>query len=548
MSRSAVVVWSAVAVALMLGSAPRGAGPRFFPDDPLVREPETQDASKVEAWDIDLTIDIVTNLFGRPGAPVRDVRAGNVNSIDEVPDSNWFTNRIGAVPVSIAEAVRGPVTGPGPSAGGWTVIHAKESGISPGFTMRDGAGDTWFVSFDPRDFPEGVTGGVMVANKIFWALGYYQVENHLIAVRPEQLGIDGKATVKPSSGKRRPMRRRDLDDVFRKAERSADGSYRAVAGREIPGRVIGGFRYYGTRPDDPNDVVPHEHRRDLRALKVFGAWTNLVDMKAGNTLDTVIEDGGRSVVRHYLQDVGSAFGWSAQGPREPDTGYEYLYEGRPLMKRAFLFGFPLPVWATVPYPDEAAIGRFEGRAFDPTRWKPRVPTAAIRHARRDDDFWAARRVAAFSDDMIRAIAATGAFSNPATAPALGDVLIARRDRIARAYLPAVNPIVDVRLAADGTLTFANAAVDAGVAPKPAGYAVEWARFDNAGGESTPIGSRTTVTTPRAEAPGRLPGEAGAYVRVQIAATDGPKPWTTPLDAYFRRTADAWTLVGLDRLP
>ena len=79
----------------------------------------------------------------------------------------------------------------------------------------------------------------------------------------------------------------------------------------LPGRVIGGFKYFGTRPDDPNDVVPHEHRRELRALQVFGGWTNLVDMKAGNTLDTVITENGRSVVRHYLQDVGSTFGTGA---------------------------------------------------------------------------------------------------------------------------------------------------------------------------------------------------------------------------------------------
>ncbi len=50
--------------------------------------------------------------------------------------------------------------------------------------------------------------------------------------------------------------------------------------------------------------MPHEHRRELRALQVFGAWTNLVDMKAGNTLDTVITENGRAHVRHYLQDVG----------------------------------------------------------------------------------------------------------------------------------------------------------------------------------------------------------------------------------------------------
>ncbi len=123
------------------------------------------------------------------------------------------------------------------------------------------------------------------------------------------------------------MEARDLDDVFKRAHRSADGSYRAVAARAVPGRPIGGFRYYGTRPDDPNDVVPHEHRRELRALKVFGAWTNLVDMKAGNTLDTVVVENGRSVVRHYLQDVGSTFGTGANGPREYDEGWELLYDG-----------------------------------------------------------------------------------------------------------------------------------------------------------------------------------------------------------------------------
>jgi hypothetical protein len=46
----------------------------------------------------------------------------------------------------------------------------------------------------------------------------------------------------------------------------------------------------------PSSVV--EHRRELRAWKVFGAWTNLVDMKAGSTFDTPVEVDGRSVVRH----------------------------------------------------------------------------------------------------------------------------------------------------------------------------------------------------------------------------------------------------------
>ena len=96
--------------------------------------------------------------------------------------------------------------------------------------------------------------------------------------------------------------------------------YRVAAGLLLPGRILGGFRYEGTRPDDPNDIVDHQHRRELRALRVFGAWTNLTDMKAGNTLDTLVPENGRQVVRHYLQDVGSTFGVGAHGPARLERG------------------------------------------------------------------------------------------------------------------------------------------------------------------------------------------------------------------------------------
>ncbi len=145
----------------------------------------------------------------------------------------------------------------------------------------------------------------------------------------------------------------------------------------MPGRPVGGFRYYGTRPDDPNDIVPHEHRRELRALKVFGAWTNLVDMKAGNTLDAVVVENGRSVVRHYLQDVGSTFGTGANGPREYDEGWELLYDGDLMLKRLVTLGFFIAPWQTVDYEEHPAIGRFEGDEFDPPSWRPRVADRGV---------------------------------------------------------------------------------------------------------------------------------------------------------------------------
>jgi hypothetical protein len=337
--------------ALMMrdGTLSSGASLRFLADDPLAREPETQDAASVSEWEIDLTIDLAINLFGNPGDATPNVRARNINSIDEVPDSSWFTNRIVTRPLTIDELANGALTGTGPAPGRWSVVSPKLAGFAPGFTMVDARGDRWFVSFDAAGHPEAATGAIAVANKIFWALGYWQVENYLVAVTPEQLAIADTATYTPASGRKRRMRAGDLDEVFRRAHPSADGSYRAIAARAVPGRPLGGFKYDGTRPDDPNDVVPHEHRRELRALKVFGAWTNLVDMKAGNTLDTLIVENGRNVVRHYLQDVGSTFGTGANGPREYDEGWELLYDGELVRKRLLRLGFVIAPWQTVKY-------------------------------------------------------------------------------------------------------------------------------------------------------------------------------------------------------
>ena len=548
--RNNTVLLACAVAAFLLTAAPRAGTMKFYPDDPLQREPETQDASAVQTWDIDLVWDLAENLFGRPGDSTPDVRARNINTVDELPDSNWFTNRIGVRSVSVEEAVRGPLTGNGPAEGTWSVVGAKEAGFSPGFTIHDARGETWFVSFDAKGFPEAATGAILVANKIFWTLGYWQVENHLIRIRPDQLVVAESASVTPPSGKRRRMKFSDLEDVLRRSHASADGSYRAIAARAVPGKVLGGFRYYGTRPDDPNDVFPHEHRRELRALKVFGAWTNLVDMKAGNTLDSLMTDNGKGVVRHYLQDVGSTFGTGALGPHEYDEGSEYLIELDLMWRRLATFGFYLQPWQTLKYQENPAIGRFEGEGFDPEAWKPRVPTAAFLRARPDDTFWAARRVMAFSDAMIRALAATGQYSDESAPKLLADVLIQRRDKIGRVYLNAVNPVTSFALDATGTLTFENAAAAAGVGSEPEkGYSVSWARFDNVTRGVEPIGSQTLTPSRRVQAPSGLPSAAGSFIRIQIAAWQPSIPsWAVPVDVYFRRDSAGWVLVGVDRLP
>ena len=544
-------IFAAGVLAVVMAAAVDGAqdrGRKFYDDDPIAREPETRDASKVTEREIALSYDLAENLFTTPGDR-RKIRALNVNTIDEVPDSSWFTNRILARPLSIDEALRGPVTGPGPAPGPMTVTRAKPSGASAGFILRDSAGETWFAQFDANGHDEAATGAAMVANKIFHALGYWQVENQLSELRLEGLSIGPKAVTETPSGKIRQLDHDDLNKLLARAARRPNGTYRMLASRGLP-NFRGRFRYYGTRGDDPNDIVPHEHRRELRALKVFGAWTNLVDMKAKNTLDALVTENGRTVVRHYLQDVGSTFGTGALGPREWDEGHELLFESGTTWKRLASLGFYRRSWQTMPYTEYRSIGRFEGDQFDPTTWVPRVPTAAMLNARADDAFWAARRVVAFSDAMIRALVKAGGYSDPAAETHLADVLIKRRDKIGRAYLPAINPVVDPALDESGVLRFGNAAVAAGVATAPkGGYRAAWFRFDNRSGTAEAIGVSSTASALQMAAPSVIPTAPGSFMRVDISAIDPPHPsWNQPVRVYFRRIASAWQLVGIERLP
>jgi hypothetical protein len=521
------------------------ATPHFYDDDPIARDPESQDASQAQRYQIVDLFEMTHNLFVTAGYKPTGVRAQNINTVDDVPDSNWFTNRIGSRTVTEDELVRGPNAGPPPDPSRWVLTQQKTAGVHPGLTATDARGETWFLQFDPSYFPEGQTSAIAVASKIFWALGYNQVESFVTTFDPRVVEIDAKATVKRPSGARTRFTRADMNEILERVARTPDGTYRVIAGRMIPGRIIGNFLFAGTRPDDPNDIVPHEHRRELRALRVFGAWTNLTDLKAANTLDSLVTEDGRTVVKHYLQDVGSTFGM-CNDLREWDLGWEHFYEAGTTRKRLFSFGFALSPWQKAKYVEYPSVGKFEGDLFDPRKWKPQTPTTAYMETRDDDAFWAARRVAAFTDELIRAVVHTGAFSDPAAEKYLGDVLIKRRDTIVRVYMTAVNPIVSPRLEGNG-LTFANAAVDQDIAKAPTAYHASWMRFDNATADTQPLTTTDSATT-TIEAPRDLPTDAGAIVAVDLSADSDYPAWKLPIRTYFRRVGGGWKLVGLERFP
>jgi hypothetical protein len=520
---------------------------RFFPDDPIWREPVTQSVKNAARYEPDLAYQTLENLFWRPGDRTLGQRAKNLNTVDEVPDGPFFVNRAGRLPLTPALVARAANTSDGPAPGAWTVVSAKSDGVTPGFTIRDTANQLWFIKFDPPGWRGMATGSEVVAAKLFWAAGYHTAEYHIARLLPSNLVIGKDTRVTPPGEMPRPMRQSDITWLLARADRDADGSYRVILSKATPGRPVGRIAFHGTRADDPNDIVPHEHRRELRGYFVFAAWLNHVDAKGINSLSSLVTENGRSFIRHYLLDFGSALGSAAVGPREGWEGYEALIE-QPgeIGKRALSFGFRIPQWRTQDYFESPAIGRLprDHAEWDPQSWWPHITNTAFRHMRPDDTFWAAQKLAAISDDMIKAAVAEGRFGDPAAEAFLTKAIGDRRLRVLQTFLPKVNPIVDPAIDDQGHLTFTNLAVETAVADRVPGYRVLWYTFDNLIDRATLID-----TTEETRSPFPMPAmPASEYIKVDILAVGGPEAWTRPVSAYFRRIGGGWTLVGFERLP
>lgn len=541
--------WVGVALAIVavLTVGVSAQKPRFYRDDPIWREPLTQDVKNASRYEPDLTYQTLENLFWTPGEKELNQRARDVNTVDEVPDGPFFVNRAGRIPLTPALVARAANTSNGPARGKWTIVSAKSDGVTPGFTIRDTANQLWFIKFDPPGWRGMATGSEVVAAKLFWAVGYHTAEYHIAKLVPSNLTIGKDAKITPPGEAARSMDEHDIQWLLSRADRDADGSYRVIVSKAVPGRPIGRIQFHGTRADDPNDVVPHEHRRELRGYYVFAAWLNHVDAKGINSLSSLVTENGRSFIRHYLLDFGSALGSAAVGPRDGWEGYEALVEEpSEIGKRALSLGFRIPIWRTQDYFESRSIGRLprDHAKWDPEAWWPHITNSAFRHMRPDDTFWAATKLAAISDDMIRAAVAEAQFGDPPSEAFLIKAIIDRKQRILQTFVPKANPIVDPLLDRSGRLTFRNLAVELNVAAPPAGYRALWYTFDNTTDRATLVAtteeSQSSLVMP--------PMPATEYVKVDLSALGGPDAWTTPISAYFRRNSGNWVLVGFERLP
>jgi hypothetical protein len=285
------------------------------------------------------------------------------------------------------------------------------------------------MKFDPPDFPEMASGADVVSSKLFWAAGYNVPDNTVAYFRRSDLTVDTKLLKELGVSDME-----FLDNLLVGLPRDAQGRYRVVASRFLKGKPLGEWRYEGRRKDDPEDLVPHQHRREIRGLYAINAWLSHTDCSARNTLDMYVKDRGRSFVRHHLIDFSGCLGSASVASQTPRNGAEHLLDFNTSLASLLTLRLPPFKWEGAVDPNIAAVGFIDSKTFDPKDWRPFLPNPAFDEKTVEDIRWGARIVASFGDDLIRAAVDHGRYTDPRAVEYLVRILAERRDKVARAWL------------------------------------------------------------------------------------------------------------------
>ena len=225
----------------------------------------------------------------------------------------------------------------------------------------------------------------------------------------------------------------------------------------------------GVREDDPNDRIPHQHRRSLRASWVLFAWLSVLDPSSINTIDSYVEEGGRHFVRHYFFDFGCAFGSATNYAQGVQQDGEYLVEVGRSLAALFSLGFyrrpfqdQRDEWQRLTA-EHPAIGYFPAESFDPDTFRTNRKLPSHMRLTERDAYWGAKLVTAFSDEQIATLVSTARLPE-ADARYIDRGLRVRRDIIGRRYLRAVAAVENPSMAPDGArVCFEDLAIARGYA-------------------------------------------------------------------------------------
>jgi len=481
---------------------------RFLPDDPLWSDPDRMDMPFPEpppaAEGDSGPVEYVRRMFRGGGGT--DVPAVNVNTVEGVPNSSWYTNRHYHAPMSAAALRRGSNETSGPNVEAPWQIESFQEGELPRAVIRDSTGQRFRLLFDAKAHPELATGAAMVSSRLLHALGYNVPQYWLRSIARDRLV--------PSSD--RSVTEAGVDSLLARTTRRPDSTYRVLVSR-IPNveRRIGPFSFRGSRDDDANDVFPHEDRRELRALRVVAAWIHHSRIRRRHTLDVGVREGERQFVRHYLTDLHLTLGSAGAEPKSRWSGHEHLLELDQVIQRIATVGLSGGDWAETVAPDWPGVGHFESGGFVPEKWRPEWPNPAFQRATPADAFWAAKKIRHFSRSDVARVVETADYSSPEAEDYVIQTLLLRRNAIGRAYLSWGGGLG--RFAVQGgELRFRDLRAQHNYVPDSLQRTVTWHIFDN---QENELGRRISrVRTSQEAIP--IPPTRAAFLRVRLQSGAG----------------------------
>ncbi len=479
-------------------------------------------------------------------------RARDINALGEVPNSTWFRNRIGMRSLSVEDIARGPRPDDGPmEAKPWTLVSSKVGGLAPGFIMEDARGVRYILKFDRKGRPDLDTAADVIAQRLLWAFGYHTPADDVVYFGRDDLVLAPDAKVKDLFGNERPMTVEDVDTVLAGIDVGSDSVYRGLTSRFLAGKPIGGYRRDGVRDDDPNDVIPHQHRRSVRGQKVVFAWLGHTDMKQDNTLDMVVDEGGREFVRHHLVDFGNALGvWAIAFPI-PWSGFKHSVDTEYGLYSLLSLGIYQRPWELIPDADPRlqGVGWFESELYDPGKFKTNQFYTPFVYTDRFDGFWAAKTMMRLKPEHIRAAVEAAKFRDPRSTEYMVRTLIERQRKTALHWFRKVNPLDGFALQPTKSgpeLCFDDLMIEHGFSPGAQTH-YEADAVTDAGRSMTWKGRATADPAGRAcVGPVRVPSVGDGYVIVRISTHRGSER-LRPVQVHIARSpAGALRIIGIGR--
>ena len=549
-SKARLATWLTAAASLWL-CACSTSSPRFPLRDPIWTDPDRRpfkgDPDELEYFSPfywDGADQMVFRPIARFFAVDPAAESVNVNAVDEVPDSSWFTNRLGRRSLSAKQVAEGPCAGHAPidPAGPWTVTGAKPNGANPGFLIKAQDGRRYLLKFDGTTQGARPTSADVIGSKIYWAAGYTTPCNSITFFDRKILRIAPDATTETPGGDKVRMVEKDLDPVFDKALRLGDGRYRASASLFLDGKPIGPFRYQDKRSDDPNDVIDHDDRRDLRGMYVLAAWTNHFDSREQNTLNTWHEvSPGMGYIRHNMIDFGDCFGSVWEPPMMGRRiGHSNYMDPGHIFEDLLTLGIIERPWESTEARfgvTGSVLGYYQVKRFVPDKYRPGYPNPAFSRVSERDAAWMTRIVAELKDEHLRAIIEQARIQDSRVSKELFRVIRGRRDKILRRWLGRLSPLAHPELH-EGSLCVRDLAAETGAASK-AGY---WAKlYQDPGLKPTQAAAQADDASVCVRLPQAKPAQP-AYVVVDLAR-EGMPPTRTHL---YHLPSGHYRLVGLER--